>query len=566
MSNSTFSHYEPCPSCGSQDNLARYSDGHAFCFGCGAYEPGNAMTSGSATSNLVTSDSATSGFILGEAQALPTRGLTLETCQRWRYEASTYKGRPCQIANFFDSSGKKVGQKLRFADKSFVSLGFNSHGTLPSGTSPLYGMHLCSKGKQIVVTEGEVDALSVSQIFDHKWPVVSLPNGAASAVKALKEHLAWFDGFERVVLLFDQDEAGQKAAKLCAGLFKPGHCLIAKLPLKDPNDMLMAGRSGELVQAIWHAKVYRSDGVISGKDLGINDTWASLFNEQNKTAIAYPYKGLTEKTGGIRKGEIVTLCAGTGIGKSHLCRELALHLLDEGQRVGYIALEEHYGKTICCLINLSLSRPTHTPLTPDEQAKAAWDKIVPKMAFYDHFGSLDINVLLGCIRYMVVTLECPYIILDHLSIVISGLNGGDERRLIDNVMTSLRSLVEELQISLILVSHLKRIDSKANGTASGAATNGRSHEEGGITSLSHLRGSGGVAQLSDMVIGLERNQQTYETDTTALGMPIEGAASRATTVRVLKNRFKGETGIACTFTYDPNTGRLTESLPVPPVF
>ena len=30
---------EPCPECGSRDNLARYSDGHAYCFGCGHREP-----------------------------------------------------------------------------------------------------------------------------------------------------------------------------------------------------------------------------------------------------------------------------------------------------------------------------------------------------------------------------------------------------------------------------------------------------------------------------------------------------------------------------------------------
>ena len=31
---SEFIQHEPCPECGSRDNLARYDDGHAFCFGC----------------------------------------------------------------------------------------------------------------------------------------------------------------------------------------------------------------------------------------------------------------------------------------------------------------------------------------------------------------------------------------------------------------------------------------------------------------------------------------------------------------------------------------------------
>tara|TARA_B100000767_G_scaffold127438_1_gene121352 strand:- start:618 stop:995 length:378 start_codon:yes stop_codon:yes gene_type:complete len=112
---------------------------------------------------------------------------------------------------------------------------------------------------------------------------------------------------------------------------------------------------------------------------------------------------------------------------------------------------------------------------------------------------------------------------------------GDERRLIDNTMTKLRALVEETGISLVIVSHLKRIE-------------GSSHEEGKATSLSHLRGSAAIAQLSDMVIGLERNQQSDNKD--------------LTTVRVLKNRYSGETGEAATLKYEPITGRLKQTDPL----
>ena len=133
---------------------------------------------------------------------------------------------------------------------------------------------------------------------------------------------------------------------------------------------------------------------------------------------------------------------------------------------------------------------------------------------------------------MVQSLDCKVIILDHISIVISGLETNDERRLIDMTMTKLRQLVEEIKFSLFVVSHLKRPD-------------GRGHEEGVQTSLSHLRGSHSLAQLSDTVIGFERNQQS----------PTE---SNMMVVRVLKNRFSGETGIATTLMYEKETGRLSE--------
>ncbi|MBN9564949.1 MAG: toprim domain-containing protein [Alphaproteobacteria bacterium] len=513
-SNSNFVGHEPCPKCGSKDNLGRYDDGHGYCYGCQYSQQPDSVEEVEEVEGVERGNSFS--FIQGTIKALPKRGLTQATCKLWRYEVGQYKGRVCHIANYFDEAGRKVGQKLRFEDKTFKVI----------GKLNLYGKHLWSAGKMVVVTEGEIDALSMSQAFDNKWPVVSIPNGVQSAYKALQETQDWFNGFDRVVLLFDQDEAGIKAAKSCAQLFKVGHVFIGKLPLKDANEMIVAGRSSELINAIWRASEYRPDGIVDGKD-----TWKYLLESQGKPAALYPFEGLNQKTGGIRLGEIVTICAGTGIGKSQACREIALSLVNQNFKVGYIALEENLGKTVASFIHLKLNQPPHASLQTDDTTKTVWEEVIPKMAFYDHFGSMDSTTLLNRIRFMAVSLNCKHIILDHLSIVISGLAGGDERRMIDQTMTNLRSLVEELQISLILVSHLRRID-------------GKPHEEGGATSLSHLRGSGGVAQLSDMVIGLERDQQSE--------------SSNLMTLRVLKNRFKGETGFAATLEYNPTTGRLSE--------
>ena len=200
---STFVNHEPCPSCGSQDNLSRYGDGHAYCFGC-QYREGKEQGAG---------DSSPSQLLSVTPKALPSRKLTLETCTKWGYGVSHYQGKPCQVATYRTEQGTPIAQKLRFADKSFLMLGNKqkeSQGDKSQGDKslPLYGMHLCSGGKIVVVTEGEIDALTVSQLQGNKWPVVSVPTGAQGAFKALKVHLNWFDGFEKVILMFDQDEPG----------------------------------------------------------------------------------------------------------------------------------------------------------------------------------------------------------------------------------------------------------------------------------------------------------------------------------------------------------------------
>tara|TARA_R110000744_G_scaffold98093_3_gene189515 strand:- start:45 stop:1331 length:1287 start_codon:yes stop_codon:yes gene_type:complete len=411
-------------------------------------------------------------------------------------------------------------------DKSFQILG-------NSKKMGLYGEHLWrGGGKMVTVTEGEIDALSVSQQTGNKWATVSVPNGAQGAHKAVARSLEWLETFESVVFMFDNDEAGRAAAEKCSLMLSVGKAKIATLPLKDANEMLVAGRGSELVSAQWGAKPFRPDGVVLGEDL-----WEQVSEVDDSESFPYPWAGMNDKTYGIRKGELVTLTSGTGIGKSSICREIAHHLIINDKKVGYIALEESVARTAKGIMGISLNLPIHIHGTDVsmERLHEAFQATMGKgnCVLYDHFGSMDSDHLLGKIRYMVKALDVEYIFLDHISIMVSGYEDGDERRRIDNIMTKLRSLVEELGIALILVSHLKRPEGKA-------------HEEGAKTSLAQLRGSASLGQLSDLVLGFERDQQAED-------------EADVTTVRVLKNRYSGETGVNCTLRYSRETGRLKET-------
>ena len=263
--------------------------------------------------------------------------------------------------------------------------------------------------------------------------------------------------------------------------------------------MLLASRGDELLRAFWEAKPWKPDDIIDGAEL-----YERLTTPKNFESIPYPFLGLNELTHGIRKGEIVTFCAGSGIGKSHVCKVIAHHILKTtDSRMGYIALEESMERTANGIIGLEMGELLHiNPPTDTPQYKEAFDNTVGsgRMFLYDHWGSLDSDNLIGHLRYMAKAMDVTHIVLDHLSIVVSGMGDG-ERRMIDNTMTKLRALVEETKLGLILVSHLKRPE-------------GKGHEEGATTSLAQLRGSAGIAQLSDMVIGLERNQQDTDNKNT----------------------------------------------------
>lgn len=465
-------------------------------------------------------------FLRFDIAPLSKRMIDIETCQKWRYGIGSYQGNPVQVANYFSSAGQLVAQKLRFPDKTFKILG-------SSDQMGLYGSHLWPDGgKMITITEGELDALSVSQMFNNSWPVVSVPNGAKSASKYIRKQIDWLEKFERVVFCFDSDEHGQAAAKECSLLLSPGKAMIASLPLKDANEMLQTGRGKQLVDCIWKAKVFRPDGVVPGEEL-----WDLVSKDDEKGCVDYPWGGVNDKLLGVRAGELVTLCSGTGIGKSSVCRELAYWLVSKGYKIGYIALEESVKRSAQGLMSIHIGVPSFKwkdAKVTDKDMKKAFDATLGtgKVVLYDHWGSCDSENLVNQIRYMAKAMGCTHIFLDHLSIVVSGLADGDERRIIDNTMTKLRSLVEETKVAMFLVSHLKRPE-------------GRGHEEGAQTSLSHLRGSHAISQLSDAVIGLERDQQ--------------GDEANFMTVRVLKNRYTGDTGIACRLEYNKETGRLLEA-------
>jgi len=515
---SEFLMHTPCDKCGSSDANSLYTDGHTYCFACETY--------GQSQEEAMVVEIKPVDFLTGTHEVLVKRCLTEKTVKFWDYQTGTFNGKTTQIANHKTKDGKNVAQKIRTAGKNFSVRGAIKE-------AGLYGQWLWrDSGKNVTIVEGELDALSMSQAFDHKWPVVSLKTGAAGAKRDIKQAIEWLEGFESVVFMFDNDEVGQKAAVECAALLSPRKAKIAKLPLKDASDMVMAGRTPELIDAFWSAKSYQPDGIINGADL-----WEEVSTEKEVHSVPYPYKDLNEKVGGCRLGEIVTVTAGSGLGKSQLTREFAYHLLNEGATIGYVALEESSKRTAQGLMSLHLNKLVHLNDIPKDELKEAFDATMGtgRVFMYDHWGSTESDNLLGKIRYLARGCGCQYVILDHLSIVVSGMEGNDERRTIDTLMTKLRSLTEELNIGMIVVSHLRR------------PSGDKGHEEGIITSLSQLRGSAAIGQLSDIVIGLERNQQDAETSDT-------------TTVRVLKNRWSGETGVAGHLVYSKQTGRMSEDV------
>jgi twinkle protein len=475
---------------------------------------------------------------------LPDRGLTKDTLDAYGvtlgYEAD---GKVSKHYYPYTKSGTVVGTKVRIvANKEFYS-----SGTIRD--AELFGQNILPPGgKFITLVEGEIDAMSVYQMTGH--PAVSV-RGASSAVMDCKQNHAYIDTFETIVIAFDNDTPkampdgtvilpGQEAAEKVAKLFKPGKVKIMSFSqgLKDANDYLMAGKKEAWERAFWRARTYSVAGILPGTEL-----YDDVMRDVTYDSVPYMFTGMNQKLYGLRTHEMVTLTAGTGMGKTTLLKFLAVHLKNStpaGSNIGMIMLEESTRETALGLMSMSAHTPFHLPdarWTP-EQKKQAFEDTLGSGRFFihenEHFDSSTVDGILSQIRTMVSAYDCKYIILDHVSIVVSDQTHGDERRTLDELATKIKRLTMELGICIIIVCHLKRV----GGTAA---------EEGGQVSLSDLRGTAGIGQLSNVVIALERDGQN----------PDPGVAKR-TRIRVLKNRFCGRLGVACEIEFDDITYSYVE--------
>ena len=407
--------------------------------------------------------------------------------------------------------------------------------------------HEGKRSKRIIVVEGEWDALAARQGLKHKEQydehVVSLTRGAAGVRKDLETAYNFLDSYDEIILGFDADDAGQKAVAEMCDVFA-GKIKVMRFDTsigKDANDYVKAGKKQELQRLMFDAKPFTPDGVLTSDEL-----WERLNRERPEALGYYPWGPLNKLTYGFRPTELVTVCAGSGLGKSSILREIVMHIKQTtDNKIGCLFMEESVERTAEGFMGVDLSTPVHLPTSPvkrgDTQYKDSFDRTFGDDQLFIMDASFDtgatVDQVVSRVRYMAKAMNCKVIILDHISILVSGGQFGDERRALDEIMTKLRTLTQDTGIVLFAVSHLKRPD-------------GKGHEEGAVTSVAQLRGSASIAQLSDFVIGLERNGQA------------DDETERNTThIRVLKNRFSGITGPAGHLLYQPETGRLLEFEP-----
>jgi hypothetical protein len=531
-------------SCGSSDGLQTFYEDEkysGYCFSCLKYEPNPYGDEKPEPPHVKTSEEIEQELMeIRDCDYVPDtiRGITPDSFKFYgvRIGVNQFDGTTKDKLLFpFTNGSELVGYKVRLlAEKHFWSIG-------ETRDADMFGWARAKKiGGNLFITEGELDAISLRQILkemqkgtayaSQEYAVVSLPNGVKSADKCISKHLADINKiFQKVTLCFDNDGPGKKAAKDIQNRLLPD-CLIAQLPAKDANACLINGQ----LKACRDAVIFNAAKRLPASLLNVDD----MIEEALEPVVygkSYPWPELDELTYGQRKGELISIGAGVGIGKSLLAHEITAHNhIVHGWKTLMIMMEESPAETIRNVCGKLDSIPYHVPGTvfDKEQLRTTAHSINGHVILWNPDESGDPHstwaAIKAAIREHGSTIDV--VMLDNMTTLSEGLNMSEKNEFIGLVGKEFVELAMKFDFEAFAFSHLNSPDKSA-----------RPHENGGRVLESQFTGSRALMRYSHMMMGFERNKQAVD--------------SNCSVVRLLKNRKYGKTGLVKTY-YNNKTGRL----------
>eukprot|EP01041_Mallomonas_annulata_P002554 gene2554-4987_t len=209
-----------------------------------------------------------------------------------------------------------------------------------------FGWHMVEPHHQeIVITEGEYDAMAVYQVLSslpigHQLrdiPVISLPNGCNSLPS---EILIDLERFGKIYVWMDDDDAGRTGCEKFVKKMGSKRCVIVK-PLttnnktdKSPKDANDAMRQGvDMIAMLEQAQCLPHKSLQTFNDLRAEILQLIRSPQSQMGSIVPSFKRFNTISGGFRKGELIILTGNTGSGKTTLLSQISLDFAQQGRPV-----------------------------------------------------------------------------------------------------------------------------------------------------------------------------------------------------------------------------------------
>ena len=561
-----FVKHTACPSCGSSDGLAIYSDDSSHCFVCQKTVPSEEFKEANKEPKKVRK-SVRKEVMTEKVKTTVTSQQTEELKSRTSLSARGYRGIKDETLKTFGVrtefneetgevyctyypctvNGELSGWKPRVHPKQFGG----SIGQTGSNCDLFGQFKFKNGGKTVLIVGGEHDQLAayqmlkeyyVSKGWDFEPVVVSPTVGETGCAKQIAAQYTWFNQSDKIVVAMDSDEAGQKAIDKIVAALPKGKVFVAKWSGKDPNEMLLKGKERQFISDFYNAKAYVPAGVV-----GSNELYDKIVAQAEQIKVPFPpfLKTLNDMLGGgLNLGHIYTCSGVTGGGKTSLINEMIYHwLFHSPYQIGVVSMELNagqYGEVLLSRhIQQKLAKLNHDDkikLLGTDQIRLMGKELFEKDDGSPRFMLIDdrdssLEQFQDTIEQMIISSGVKIVVIDPWSDVLDGLSN-EEQAL---AMKWLKSCIKSHGCSFFLINHVRK------------SQNGGKNDQsaGGKITESDIMGSSTIMKSASANILLMRNKDA------------EDIQERNTTnISLAKNRLLGLTGPAGQVYYDFETHTL----------
>lgn len=514
----------PCPCGTSSDAYAIDHEGRGFCFSCSEPQEKIERRLG----------------IKGDRLTAKPKEEEIDDDVDVEYIYEAHRGLSKKTIEFYDIpiavvNGEKFSYVFTHANDAVKTKRLNPKSrsdqykwTGEANKAGLYGKDKFPAGskKSIVITEGNHDAPSVYEASGGQVAAVSV-GSASTAMRDIEFERDYVNSFEKIIICFDNDDAGKAATKkvMASGLFDFNKMYFMPLERKDANDYAQQNDLAGLSKALKAIRKYTPDNIIST----FSEIEAALEESKEDCIGEYPTDRLNEMTYGLFRGQVIVVKGMEGIGKTEIFRMMENHLLKTTDcKLGVIHMEEDKATTIKGFATYELGVPCNLPDSGVSQKEVfeAYKRAVgedeSRVYLYTMFGGDDPDDILDSIRFLVTSGGVDVVFLDHITMLVTGVEEGDERRKLDYLSTKLKKMCKELNFCLVMITHV--------------------NDDG------QTRGSRNISKIADIMIDLYRDKLSEdEYERSCLKLTIE------------KNRKSGRTGDAGTLYFNTDTFKLEEA-------
>lgn len=342
-------------------------------------------------------------------------------------------------------------------------------------------------GQDIVITEGEIDALS---FYEAGIPAVSIPSGALSAgtsddaarLRWLSHHDELIQKAENIYLAVDMDGPGQTTAAELARRIGKLKCWSINFPsgCKDANDTLVKHGAEYLAKCMAKATRWPVEGLAAPSDY--LDQVTKLYRDGLPRGASTGWRAVDELFT-LNPGSLVVVTGAPGSGKSQMIDNILINAMKQySWRVAYASFENPPELHLAKLIGMKSAKPFGegpTPRISEDQMLDALGWINERLTFLTNEGVMPtVESIIERFEAAVLRSGVKACVVDPFNYINLGVkkDGGIDTEAINQMLSAFKSFAVRAEVCFFLIAHpAKPMNNSSDWVPTGYSISGSAH-------------------------------------------------------------------------------------------